>query len=630
MAAPTVSAISPAAGPISGGTQVTITGTDLAGATQVDFNDGQGDDLVGTIVSDTDGQVVVTSPSFGFGGTFDVTVTTVGGTSATSPADQFTYAAAPSVSGISPSLGNHLRRQHRDDQRHESGRCHGGGFRPERRHDFLASPPIRFEVISPAGAAGSVDVTVVAPEARPATSSADRFLYIGAPMATADQLHGNRGLDADGSRLRRAGQRFRSAKPDPLTADLVGRSRARDIVVWQRWLVYLHARQRISSARTASSIRPATAYFTSDPTLVSITIGTQLTVTTTADSGPGSLRQAILDANGTPGTADTIQFELPAGPQTINLLTPLPAATDPLTVSLDATQNVTVVLSSATAWNNNNSLTVTGAGNAHLDGGIEGPGNLTVNAGSSLTANHIVQGALVIGGTAGSPATVTIAASDSSGNPLISAAAASSSNSSVSALSNSVAGNAGTEATLAERLAAIRARRLAQQLAASPVSTGANDASSGVALPPVIVSTLVPTSAAIQKVISTAAGVSPMIFVHAMVHVDANVKSAAISTVVSGSLGAPVGESSFSIPMADPNVATSSVASQTGSSTVQDAAATRKILDADAVAAAFGSDNWEWLGSDPVAGPTYYSMDDVGGLLLGDDLLEAIGKKWGN
>ncbi|HEV2972048.1 MAG TPA: hypothetical protein VGY55_18895, partial [Pirellulales bacterium] len=367
------------------------------------------------------------------------------------------------------------------------------------------------------------------------------------------------------------------------------------------------------------------AYFSSGPTTVSLVIGT-LTVTTTANGGPGSLRQAILDANGTPGTAATIQFELPAGPQTINLLTPLPAATDPLTLSLDATQNVTVALSSASAWNDNDALTVTGAGSLAFNGGIEGPGNLTVDAGSSLTANHVVQSALVIGGTAGSSATVTIAASDSAGNPLISASVASSSSSSVSALSNSVASNAGTEATLAARLAAIRARRLAQQLAAGPVSKEANDASSRVALTPVIVSTLVPTARAIPKDISTAAGVGPMIFVHAMVRVDENVKSAAISTVASGSLGAPVGES----PMADTNVAISSVASQTGSSTVQDAAASRKRLDADSVAAAFASDNWEWLGSDPVAGPTYDSMDNVGGLVLGDDLLEAIGKKWGN
>ncbi len=57
--------------------------------------------------------------------------------------------------------------------------------------------------------------------------------------------------------------------------------------------------------------------------------------------------------------------------------------------------------------------------------GIDGNGTTTVNSGGSLIANHIVQGALVIGGAAGSPATVTIAASDASGNPLNAAEAGS-------------------------------------------------------------------------------------------------------------------------------------------------------------------------------------------------------------
>ena len=41
-----------------------------------------------------------------------------------------------------------------------------------------------------------------------------------------------------------------------------------------------------------------------------------------------------------------------------------------------------------------------------------------VNAGGGLTANHIVQNALVIGGAAGNPGSVTIAASDAAGQPL--------------------------------------------------------------------------------------------------------------------------------------------------------------------------------------------------------------------
>jgi hypothetical protein len=51
-------------------------------------------------------------------------------------------------------------------------------------------------------------------------------------------------------------------------------------------------------------------------------------------------------------------------------------------------------------------------------GNIDGPGNTQVNAGSDLTANHIIQNALVIGGTIFNHSLVTIAASDASGNSL--------------------------------------------------------------------------------------------------------------------------------------------------------------------------------------------------------------------
>lgn len=56
------------------------------------------------------------------------------------------------------------------------------------------------------------------------------------------------------------------------------------------------------------------------------------TVTNTGDSGGGSLRQAIADANGNPG-ADTIAFNIPgAGVHTISPLTVLPLITDPVTI----------------------------------------------------------------------------------------------------------------------------------------------------------------------------------------------------------------------------------------------------------------------------------------------------------
>ena len=60
--------------------------------------------------------------------------------------------------------------------------------------------------------------------------------------------------------------------------------------------------------------------------------GVSFVVTNTNDSGLGSLRQAILDANANTG-ADNIRFLIPgAGVQTINLTSALPAITSPVVI----------------------------------------------------------------------------------------------------------------------------------------------------------------------------------------------------------------------------------------------------------------------------------------------------------
>src|SRR4051812_44969113 len=63
-------------------------------------------------------------------------------------------------------------------------------------------------------------------------------------------------------------------------------------------------------------------------------VPTVYTVTTAANSGAGTLRQAILDANGNAGL-DTIQFSIGTGAQVIAPTSGLPAISDP--VLLDAT-----------------------------------------------------------------------------------------------------------------------------------------------------------------------------------------------------------------------------------------------------------------------------------------------------
>lgn len=94
--APTITSISPTSGPTTGGTSVVITGTNLTGATAVSFG---GTAATGyTINSAT--QITATSPAK-TAGTVDITVTTSGGTSATSSSDQFTYLTTGTFTGAS-------------------------------------------------------------------------------------------------------------------------------------------------------------------------------------------------------------------------------------------------------------------------------------------------------------------------------------------------------------------------------------------------------------------------------------------------------------------------------------------------------------------------------------------------
>lgn len=64
------------------------------------------------------------------------------------------------------------------------------------------------------------------------------------------------------------------------------------------------------------------------------TVPATISVINTQGSGAGTLAQAILDANASPGL-DTIVFNIPGGPQLINITTPLPVVSDPLLI--DAT-----------------------------------------------------------------------------------------------------------------------------------------------------------------------------------------------------------------------------------------------------------------------------------------------------
>ena len=111
-------------------------------------------------------------------------MTTPGGTSATSAADQFTYTAAPAVTGLSPTSGPAAGGT--------SVTITGTGFTGATAVDFGTTAATSYTVVSehrrsrptsPAGT-GTVDVTVTTPGGTSATSAADQFTYTAAPAVT--------------------------------------------------------------------------------------------------------------------------------------------------------------------------------------------------------------------------------------------------------------------------------------------------------------------------------------------------------------------------------------------------------------------------------------------------------------
>jgi RHS repeat-associated protein len=176
---PTVTAISPAAGATSGGSMVTITGTGFSGASVVSF--GSVPAVSYTVVSGT--QITATTPAQS-AGMVDITVTTPGGQSATSPADQFTYSPAPAITSVTPPSG--------PLNGGTSVTITGSGFSGASVVSFGSVPAASYSVVSgtqitattPAQSAGMVDITVTTPGGQSATSPADQFTYQTAPAVT--------------------------------------------------------------------------------------------------------------------------------------------------------------------------------------------------------------------------------------------------------------------------------------------------------------------------------------------------------------------------------------------------------------------------------------------------------------
>lgn len=174
--APTVTSVAPNAGPTTGGTSVTITGTNFSGTTAVTFGATPGAFTVNSATS-----ITATAPAGT--GTVDVRVTTTGGTSATSAADQYNYVPAPTVSSVSPASG--------PTSGGTTVTITGTNFSSATAVTFGANPALSYTVnsasqitaTSPSGA-GTIDIRITTAGGTSATSAADRFTYLAAPTVT--------------------------------------------------------------------------------------------------------------------------------------------------------------------------------------------------------------------------------------------------------------------------------------------------------------------------------------------------------------------------------------------------------------------------------------------------------------
>jgi len=173
---PTVTGIAPRHGPTGGGTLVGITGANLGGATAVDF----GSTPAESFTVNSGHVILASSPPGSAGTTVDVTVTTPHGTSATGPADDFSYEAnLPTIQSLSP--------KHGTTKGGNKVSIFGDGFAGTIAVNFGSVPANGFQVVTghlivataPAGVAGTtVDVTVTTPSGTSPTDTADQYTYV--------------------------------------------------------------------------------------------------------------------------------------------------------------------------------------------------------------------------------------------------------------------------------------------------------------------------------------------------------------------------------------------------------------------------------------------------------------------
>jgi hypothetical protein len=171
---PTVTKVSPASGPVAGGTPVTITGTNYSGVTAVDF----GANAATSFTVNSATSITAIAPAEA-AGKVDVTVTTPNGTSALSAKDHYSF--TPTVTSVSPNAGSKAG----GTKVTITGTGFGLGstttsflFGTAKATSVNCTTTTECTAVSPAHPAGKVDVkATVNKVASPKNAPADQFTY---------------------------------------------------------------------------------------------------------------------------------------------------------------------------------------------------------------------------------------------------------------------------------------------------------------------------------------------------------------------------------------------------------------------------------------------------------------------
>jgi hypothetical protein len=200
---PAVTGVTPSSGPLTGGNQVTISGSAFSVATGVKL----GNVAAAGFVVNSDSSITATAPAQA-AGTVDVVVTDPAGQSPVTAADQYTYVPPPTVVSVSPNSGPEA----------------GGTLVTITRTNFTSNSSVSFggfpaasvvvnsgtsiNATSPAHCPGAADVTVTTPGGTSPATPLDQFTYVGDLCSAAStmqySLTGSDGAtwtDIDGTRL---------------------------------------------------------------------------------------------------------------------------------------------------------------------------------------------------------------------------------------------------------------------------------------------------------------------------------------------------------------------------------------------------------------------------------------------